>query len=122
MCARSISFSDKAIYNYRVSDAGCDSIVDERILGIFSTLEQTRSGFDKLGDLGSRKDLLVYLFISQVECNYKKIINSSALNTVLSGYLEKCRHTLNFTREEVLNNPYLNDALKSFFCDFHNQQ
>jgi len=83
LCAKKISFAPRAIYNYRMHGTGCDSVNDERILGIFKALKHVQFIYNKLDPCGAREHLIICLMVNQIEYNYTKLVKTANPNTEL---------------------------------------
>jgi glycosyltransferase involved in cell wall biosynthesis len=117
-CAKKISFAPGAVYRYRMHGSGCDSVNDERILGIFDALEYVKSIYEEKDTDGEREAMIVHIIVSHVAQNYVKLMTASEPDSALiQRYKQRAKTLMTFPVELVLNNAFIEQYAKDFYIE-----
>lgn len=117
-CAKKISFSISSIYEYRKHNEGCDSVIDERVLGVIKALKHLKNFYEKLDSKGGYSHVIIYLLVSHIGYNYNKLISVDQLNEkLIDSYLTEARKILNFSEEEVISNISILNVYKDAYIE-----
>ena len=117
-CAKKISFAPGAVYRYRMHGAGCDSVNDERILGIFDALEYVKSVYEEKDPGGEREAMIVHIIVSHIAQNYVKLMTASEPDSALiQRYKQRAKTLMTFPVELVLNNAFIEQYAKDFYIE-----
>jgi glycosyltransferase involved in cell wall biosynthesis len=119
--ANKIAFALNATYFYRLHGHGGDSIIDERVLGIFDALKYTKNIYEGLDPKRERKELFVSLLATHIFYNYSKLVNLSAPSEMLQIYLSAARNLLDLNSDDIGDNKFLTTEQKTFLLSVVNK-
>lgn len=116
--SENVNVEPNAVYFYRLNPAGCDTIIDRRILGIFDSLETLKTIYKNIIKKSDFDDLLVYLMLGNIHYNFGKIDRPRTPGAFISEYVTRSRMLLaDFSAREIIDNNYLSEQQRSFYTE-----
>lgn len=116
LLSEKVDFEINAVYFYRLNPAGCDKIVDRRILGLLDALDATRMAYRAMRNNQEYDDFLISLLLGNIHYNFEKLHTSKGTDTLMCEYLARSKRLFsNIPKRLVLNNDRLSEQQKAFY-------
>lgn len=111
-----VDFKKNAVYFYRLNPAGCDKIVDRRILGLLDALDATRIAYSAMRKDQEYDEFLVSLLLGNIHYNFEKFQASKGADALMGEYLAQSKRLFSdIPKRLVVNNDRLSEQQKAFY-------